>query len=237
MHYALILLLCSLLLAMNPARTQAEGVLDNVTLAFLGARAGTCAITFDDGPGAHTARLLRILRERRIEATFFVLGSRVPRYPKTMKRMILDGHELGNHTYSHTNLRHLAPEMQREEILRANEVLAELGVTPRFFRPPYGRYDSSTLMITQQENMRVAFWSVDSRDWQRSSKAMAALPSELRSPPSGVFLFHDIHSKTVDAMPAILDTLTSAGCRFVTLSEYLDPTAPITVEKAMPLPQ
>lgn len=225
----------ALLLAFHasyPTVSAASEIYDGMTLALRGTNTNACAVTFDDGPSPHTSRLLDILKERNIRATFFVLGSRVAKYPLTMEKMILDGHEVGNHTFNHVNLRHLDPTQQREEITKTDSALREMGVTPRYLRPPYGRYDTETLKIADQENLILAFWSVDSRDSQRARNAQGANASHnaATKPPHGVFLFHDVHRVTVDAMPTILDTLAQAGCRFVTLTEYIETSGPVCME-------
>lgn len=226
-HPALVLALV-LLQFLWPVSARAGEVLDGMSLAMLGANTNTCAITFDDGPGPHTSRLLDMLRERNIKATFFVLGTRVSRYQQTMRALVDEGHEVGNHTFNHTNLRNLAPELQRDEIVRTDDSLRELGITPRYLRPPYGRYDKNTLVQAAQENLTIVMWSVDSRDWQRPRPPMArVLPRSISGKVHGVFLFHDNHRATVDAMPQILDDLAAAGCRFVTLSEYLENDGPV----------
>ena len=228
MPHAALTLLCSLLCLACPISAYAEEIFDGFSLAMLGAHTNTCAITFDDGPGPHTPRLLGILRERNIKATFFVLGSRAARYPQTMRAIAAEGHEVGNHTYSHVNLRNLAPETQRDEIARTDAALLELGIPVRYLRPPYGRYDKNTLEQAAIENLPIVMWSIDSRDWQSPRQPMArVLPRSSSGKVHGVFLFHDNHRSTVDAMPRILDDLAAAGCQFVTLSEYLDNDGPV----------
>lgn len=220
--------------AASPARApQGQGFLfDGGLLAKLGARDNLCAITFDDGPSKHTNRLLDLLNERRVPATFFVVGTQVERRPDVIRRMQREGYEVGNHTYSHQSLRHLSRVEQTIQIGRVQELLAGLGVTSRFLRPPFGRYDVITKAIARDLGMDTALWSVDSNDWRRKARLETLTSVTGGHPLRGVYLFHDTHQPTIDAMPELLDQLAQAGCRFVTLSDYLDPPAELLATPA-----
>ena len=186
-----------------------------------------CALTFDDGPSRHTAHLLDMLRDYGIPATFFLLGSQVQRNPAMVRRMVEEGHEVGNHSWSHPNLRTLPPEHQEEEIRATDAALRALGASPAYLRPPYGAFDTHTLDIAQNLGLDVMLWSLDSNDWRRLPADYAKLRStrgtqyesgELR----GIFLFHDTHKGTVEDLPRIIANLRAGGCRrFVTVSDYL----------------
>jgi peptidoglycan/xylan/chitin deacetylase (PgdA/CDA1 family) len=215
------LLLCAPLRAAQPQ--EQEQVLDAGAFDRQERHGHSCAITFDDGPGKHTARLLDLLKARGIHATFFVLGENVAKEPDLVRRMAAEGHEVDNHSFDHPKLRSLAPERQREEIGRTEQLLKNLGITPKFFRPPYGSYNAETMRDAAQDNLVLALWSVDSLDWKyRTIKDIEAriLPKG-PAMARGIFLFHDIHATTVDAMPDILDKLAQRGCTFVTLSQWL----------------
>ena len=150
-------------------------------------------------------------------------------------------HEIGNHTFSHRSLRHLGVDAQRGEILSVQEALRKLGVHSRYIRPPYGNFDANTVAIAREEGADIMLWSVDSMDWSKraSIENMKTLINgqKLR----GVFLFHDTHMQTIDALPEILDRLIADGCRFVTVSEYLAAlrrdALPEGVKVAEPAPQ
>jgi len=190
--------------------------------------ANYCALTFDDGPGPYTAALLDLLAERGIVATFFVLGQNAERRPALIKRMLAEGHEVANHSYSHANMRRLKPEAQFLEMKRAQEVLHSLGAEVRYFRPPYGRYTPVTTAKAEDLGMTILLWSLDSQDWKRHVSRLEGLrsvsPAVQQTFPGmrGVLLFHDTHKHTVDEMPEILDALRVGGCeRFVTVSAYM----------------
>jgi len=187
-----------------------------------------CALTFDDGPGPYTATLLDLLAERRIPATFFVIGQNAERRPSLIKRMLAEGHEVANHGYSHANMRRLKPEAQFLEMKKTQDVLQAVGAEARYFRPPYGRYTPESAAQAEKLGMTIMLWSLDSQDWKRHVTQLAGLhsisPVVQRSFPGmrGVLLFHDTHRRTVDQMADILDALIASGCeRFVTVSEYM----------------
>ena len=207
---------------------HASPVADGMTLLLQEMPANYCALTFDDGPGPHTAALLDLLAERGVVATFFVLGQNAERRPALIKRMLAEGHEVANHGYAHANLRRLKPEAQFLEMKKGLDVLRALGAEVRYFRPPYGRYTPESVVKAEALGMTIMLWSLDSQDWKRHALRLEGLhsisPAVQRSFPGmrGVLLFHDTHKQTVDQMADILDALTAGGCeRFVTVSEYL----------------
>ena len=209
---------------MGPA--QPPPISEGLALMQLGISNNMCALTFDDGPSPYTAQLLDILKEYDVPATFFVVGTQVRRRPEMIRRMLGEGHEVGNHSYSHAALRKQSPESQQADLLKLDAMLRELGASPRFVRPPFGFYDHNTINVVQEMDGHIVMWTVDSQDWRNSSDldnvlANMQLPYS-GAPLRGVFLFHDTHLPTVERMPEILDALTASGCRFVTLSEYID---------------
>ena len=163
-----------------------------------------------------------------IPATFFMVGRNAEHFPELVRRIEAEGHEVANHSYSHPNLRKISLERKRAEIASTDAILRNIGVTPRFLRPPYGAFDEATENIAQSLGLSIVLWSVDSKDWKRLPASYGSLPTtqgfvypegEMR----GVFLFHDIHERTVNDLPRIVSQLVGAGCkRFVTMSEYMD---------------
>ena len=180
-------------------------------------RENLCALTFDDGPSINTPHLLDMLEEYGIPATFFLLGNQAERHPDIVKRILAEGHEVGNHSYSHPNLRAVSPARKEEELRRTDTILRNLGATPLFMRPPYGSFDAYTEKVAESLGLSVMLWSMDSRDWQRLPDNYATLrnnrgtvyaPGTLR----GIFLFHDSHKRTVDDLPRIVRDLRAGGC-------------------------
>lgn len=182
------------------------------------------AMTFDDGPHASlTPQLLDILAVRGIRATFYVIGSRVVRHPDIMQRIADEGHEIGNHTWSHPSLSGMGDAAILSELDRTSHAIFDtVGRPPVTMRPPYGNLTSrQRLMVHGERNLPTILWSVDPEDWRRPGPGVVAERIVSRSHPGGVILAHDIQSGTVRAMPATLDTLTARGYQFVTVSELI----------------
>ena len=221
--------------AKQPSRSADRPVSEGMSLMRKGIDGDICTLTFDDGPSRYTAELMDILNEYRIPATFFVVGTQVKRRPDLIRRMLAEGHEVGNHSYSHHTLREQTPEAQKADLRKLDTLLRELGANPRFVRPPYGFYDHNTVNVVQEMDGHMVLWSVDSQDWRRKTDLEDILSNMQTlytgAPLRGVFLFHDTHRRTVEHMPQILDALKATGCHFVTLSEY------INMPKAQPEPE
>ena len=182
------------------------------------------AITFDDGPhGSLTPRLLKILKERGIKATFFVVGQCVAEYPEVARQIVTDGHEIANHSWSHPLLTKLGEASVRDQIDRTHNVIQQTtGVTPELLRPPFGGFTvRQRSWANSVWNYRTILWDVDSLDWKHRSaaKTEGIIVSGTRS--GSIILCHDIHKPTIDAMPATLDALRARGFKFVTVTELL----------------
>ena len=182
------------------------------------------AITFDDGPHPKlTPHLLDMLKERGLKATFYVIGQNVVQYPEIMQRMVAEGHEIGNHSYTHPALSKCSPAKLTEEITKSNDaILQACGVSPTTVRPPYGATNAAvTKRLNDEFGLAVIMWSVDPQDW-KIRKASHVSNHILQNTKSGaIVLAHDIHPSTIDAMPAALDGLLSKGHKFVTVSELI----------------
>jgi peptidoglycan/xylan/chitin deacetylase (PgdA/CDA1 family) len=182
------------------------------------------AITFDDGPHPqNTTRLLDMLRARNIKATFYVIGRSVDLYPQVVRRTVAEGHEIGNHSQTHRLLSKLGDSELRQEMSRCSDAIARAaGVKPRTMRPPYGG-----LLQRQRELVHAEFgyptilWSVDPLDWKRPGAGVITSRILSGTSSGGIVLAHDLHSQTVDAMPATLDGLLRRGFKFVTVSQLL----------------
>lgn len=187
-----------------------------------------CALTFDDGPSKYTGRLLDALERRGVPATFFVLGENAIRFPQTLRRALVGGFEVGNHSWSHPNLHNLSVAEQEQEIKRTSDFIQSVGGKPKYFRPPYGNSDEGVLQALKKEGMVEIFWTVDSQDWNRRSSDYSRLTDGRGNPfppggMHGIFLFHDIQKHTVDDIDLIIDGLIQGGCdTFVTVSGYLN---------------
>lgn len=182
------------------------------------------AITFDDGPHPkNTPRLLDMLKERGIKATFYVIGQNVVQYPDILQRMVAEGHEIGNHSYTHPSLTKCSPGKVSEEITKTNEAIFQAaGVKPTTMRPPYGATNSSiTQRLHDEFELAVIMWSVDPLDWKIRKASHVSNHILQNSKAGSIILAHDIHPSTIDAMPAALDGLLAKGHKFVTVSELI----------------
>ncbi len=176
------------------------------------------ALTFDDGPGPYTERLLNGLEERGVHATFFCPGNRAELYPELIKRMVQEGHQVANHSYSHPNLNELSTEKAVQEIEVTDQILNGIlgGSESYYLRPPYGNIKREVLA---EMNAPVLIWSVDTIDWQLLNTQKVKDRILEQTFDGSVVLMHDIHYTTVDAILAALDTLEGRGYEFVTVKE------------------
>ncbi|MCB1087863.1 MAG: polysaccharide deacetylase family protein [Verrucomicrobiae bacterium] len=182
------------------------------------------AMTFDDGPHpTNTPRLLDMMKQRNIRATFFVVGSNARRYPHILRRMIAEGHEIANHTDSHAYLTKLSPDGIRRELSVTHQaIVAATGVPPRVVRPPYGAITADQkAWIKSEFGYPSILWSVDPEDWKRPGSSVVTRRLVSGASPGGILLAHDIHPPTIDAMPATFDQLLAKGYRFITVSQLI----------------
>ncbi|MFV0528428.1 MAG: polysaccharide deacetylase family protein [Lachnospiraceae bacterium] len=175
------------------------------------------ALTFDDGPGKYTQRLLDILKTYNVKATFFMLGQCVAKYPEVLTAINADGHEIGNHSYSHAKLNQLQPADIQAEFANTNNLIASIIGTPATLaRTPYGMNDQA---ILNQIGMPCILWNVDTLDWQSKDPASITNIALSNASDGGIILMHDIYETTVDAVEQMLPTLLSQGYKLVTVSE------------------
>jgi len=182
------------------------------------------ALTFDDGPhGTNTPRLLDILKKRNVKATFYVVGTNSKRYPAILRRMIAEGHEIGNHTMSHGSMTKMSTDQLRRDLSQAHQaIVSATGVAPRTVRPPYGATNSSIKSLIKSEfGYPSILWSVDPEDWKRPGVSTVTRRLVSGASPGGILLVHDIHAPTIDAIPSTLDQLLAQGYRFVTVTQLI----------------
>ena len=199
------------------------------------------AMTFDDGPSAVlTPRLLDILKQRNIKATFFVLGQLVQEHPEIVARAVAEGHEIANHSWDHKALNKLGEGgLQHELADTSAEITKATGKPVTLMRPPYGATNPRLNRAIEKEyGMKVILWSVDPLDWKRPGPQVVEQRILAGAKPGAIILSHDIHPGTIDAMPATLDALTAKGYKFVTVSELLamESKKPAPAPAATPAP-
>lgn len=192
------------------------------------------ALTFDDGPdNNYTLQILDILKKYKIKATFFLIGARAKAHPDVVKKIINEGHVIGNHTWNHPDLLRLSKNDVLTEVSMADEELFKIaGYHSTLFRPPYGNTNSHLNKILISKGYNIILWSVDTRDWAGTSVygIMKDVRNEIR--PGGIILQHcnGNLSNTVKALPQIITYLKDKGYSFVTIPELLN--IPATKESA-----
>jgi peptidoglycan/xylan/chitin deacetylase (PgdA/CDA1 family) len=189
------------------------------------------AMTFDDGPSAeNTPRLLEMLKQRNIKATFFLIGQNVAANPDLVRRILAEGHEIGNHSWTHPQLSKLSDQRVSSEITKTQDAIKDAsGFTPTLLRPPYGAITPRQReWIENQFGLSVILWSVDPFDWKRPGASVITQRILTQARPGAIILSHDIHKQTVDAMPATLDGLIRKGFKFLTVSQLIALNKPKT---------
>lgn len=175
------------------------------------------ALTFDDGPGVYTERLLDCLEAYDAKATFFVVGTNAAKYQSTLKRMSELECEIGNHTYSHPNLTNVSvSEINRQMNLTNGYISSATGSIATVMRPPYGAHNST---VRSNVGLPVILWSIDTRDWE-TKNTQSTVNSVLNAVKDGdIVLMHDIHKTTVAAAEIIIPELIDRGYQLVTVSK------------------
>lgn len=178
------------------------------------------ALTFDDGPSKYTTKILDILEKYDSCATFFVIGNKVDFYDDVLTRMVKNGNEIGNHSYSHKWLNRLTEQEFKEEINKTQEEIKRAtGFTPTLFRPTYGGYSDKLKSYT---DLTFVLWDVDSSDWKVKNKDKIIKNIIPNTKNGSIILMHDNHEYSVNALEDVIKTLKEKGYTFVTVSELLE---------------
>jgi len=200
------------------------GVTEKITFTDVNVDGPYIAMTFDDGPHAtNTPKLLEMAAKRHIKLTFFVLGECVEQNPTVLQREVAEGHEIGNHSWSHPNLAKLSDEAVRSQLQRTEDIIVKTaGVKPKLMRPPYGELTKrQRIWVNHDFGYKVILWDVDPLDWKRPGPSVVARRIIAGTRPGSIILSHDIHPPTIEAMPQVFDALLTRGFKFVTVSELL----------------
>ncbi|MDN3358293.1 polysaccharide deacetylase family protein [Actinomadura sp. DC4] len=186
-------------------------------------RAVKCvALTFDDGPGPYTTKLLGMLAARHARVTFFLIGGNIQGREAIVRKELAEGHAIGDHTWSHPDLSTLPKQAVRAQLTRTlTEIAKVTGGPTRLMRPPYGATDRSVGTVARTLGLSQITWSVDTDDWRDRNSAIVAQRAITRARRGDIILMHDIHPTTVNAVPRILRGLAKRGFTFATVPELL----------------
>lgn len=203
------------------------------------------ALTFDDGPSPeYTPKILDVLKEKDAKAAFFMVGRHVEKYPDVVRRVFAEGHDIGNHTYSH---RDLVPAGRKTILTELNKtdqaILQVVGVRTRLFRPPRGILSNAGRKLLVEHGYTIALWTVSAVDWRgRPPKAIVGrIMRHIKT--GGVILFHDSgavirkegadRGNTVEALPLVIDELRRRGFEIVPLSRMISELESIEAEQRL----
>jgi peptidoglycan/xylan/chitin deacetylase (PgdA/CDA1 family) len=203
--------------ASNPADAAPAGSGAKITFSQCHVEGPYVAMTFDDGPhGANTPRLLEMLKQRGIKATFFCVGQCVAEYPEIARRSV------------------------RDQLEKTHQAIKQAtGIAPKIFRPPYGAFTARQRnWANSVYGYKIILWDVDPLDWKIRNASHVESEILKQTVAGSIILSHDIHKSTIDAMPATLDALLAKGYKFVTVSELLAMDKPVPAKpKATPVPK
>ena len=192
------------------------------------------ALTFDDGPSPiWTPKILDELKKAGIKATFFMVGNHVERYPEVARRVLAEGHEIGNHTYDHHVLLYYKMDELEKEIKAAETAIKNAtGQTTRYFRPPKAWLTEAEKQKIKDMGYKTVLWSLNSKDWVTFHDKQITSYILRHVQPGDIILFHDSggaitteggdRSQTVKTIPRLVRKLKERGYRFVTISELLE---------------
>jgi len=213
----------------QPVEPFKQTSLPGETVFFIPNNKKMIALTFDDGPnGGATEKILSTLHERKVPASFFVIGANAERFPNIIKHMALEGHLIGNHTYRHSRFDQISfGEMEKDITDGSRAIETMTGMRSCWFRPPYGINGAGLGAVCRQQGFVIAGWSLDANDWNPHpvDELVDAIVNQVT--PGDIILLHDgwegrpdaDRHLTVEAVPIIVDKLQQAGFVFVTLPE------------------
>lgn len=217
--------------ALGAAERSAEDEAIDRTLSYTpyvrvaGSQHREIALTFDDGPSAFTPRVLSILGSKGAGGTFFEVGLLEPYFHSFTTRIAAAGFAVGDHTESHAPMSHLSAELQRTQVLEEASLIKHYGSAfPRLFRPPYGLWNSTTLLLLRRFRMLMVLWTVDTADYQRPGTKTIVRRALAGARPGAIILMHDgggDRSQTVAALPRIISALHARGYQLVTIPRLL----------------
>lgn len=181
------------------------------------------ALTFDDGPHPDfTPRLLRLLAQYRVPATFFVVGTQAEQHPGLIREIVKDGHSLGNHTYHHVNLTRVPVDYQAAELQACGDVLERItGRRTPLFRPPGGDYNRNVLALATTMRYMTVLWTDNTGDFARPAPDIIIDRAMKKRAKGGIILLHDGVESDLRALPRLITALRAEDYEFVTIDTLL----------------
>ncbi len=184
-------------------------------------------LTFDDGPSPlYTPLLLDLLAEFAVKATFFVVGRFAEENPQIIARMVREGHQIGLHSLEHISAYLQPPGYPRQDFARSVEILKQQGITPRFYRPPWGHTRPCTRGLASRYGLQIVLWTVMAEDWKKSSSAEQIASRLLQRTKSGdIVCLHDgrgrdgAPGRTIEALRQVLPVWIEQGYTFPTIEQ------------------
>jgi peptidoglycan-N-acetylglucosamine deacetylase len=199
-------------------------------------------LTFDDGPDLHvTPRILRILRDLNVPATFFVVGNRLKKAGAAgiVTQAFEDGHTIGNHSLTHPDLTTLSVHEIEVELFTTENLLSNMGIPCFWIRPPFGKVNDAVRSVVKKIGRNMLLWDNDPRDWARASQPRSWVDSALQNVEERslkVIVLHDIHSTTADNLEFLIGPLAQRGYRFARWEGTETERCSIQPESKMPMP-
>lgn len=205
----------------DPAQSGQEEVVPVPVFRGNSAAGKKVALTFDDGPyQVWTAEYIKVLEDNEVPAAFFLVGTRVEKYPEITRKIAEKGFDLGSHSYRHGRLSQAKPEVLAEDFRKTIAALSLSGEV-KYFRPPYGDYNRLVTDTAQKNNLLTIGWNVDPRDWdtENSDKIVQSVLAHVKD--GSVILLHEGRKSTLAALPQIITGLREKGYQIVTLEELM----------------
>jgi len=218
----LLALLLGLLLPMGASAASPSVLVSRVATS-----SKVMALTFDFGSDAgNVSRILQVLADQGVKSTFFATGQAATNYPDAVRSVVAQGHEIGNHSYSHPYFTGLTSAQMADELSRAaTAIRTATGQAPKpWFRPPYGDYNATVLQAVGNAGYgHTIMWSIDTADWQGVSSTAIRDKVLAGASPGAIVLMHvgGGATGTPDALPAMITGLRAAGYQLVTVSQLL----------------
>jgi peptidoglycan/xylan/chitin deacetylase (PgdA/CDA1 family) len=210
---------------------QAENAAIDRTLAYTpvvyaaGAQNREIALTFDDGPGPYTQRLVSTLLQLKVPGTFFQVGTLQKYFHDSTSEIVANGFPIGDHTFAHAPMSHLSEKDQQSQVLRDASAIGDFGAPfPRMFRPPYGLFNPTTLKVLRANKMLMVMWTVDTEDYRQPGVDAIVHRVVAGAQPGAIVLMHDAGGprlETIEALPQIVSRLRAQGYVFVTVPRLL----------------